>query len=99
MTANEKVALSYGDKTVDLPILHSAEGPDAIDVSKLLATTGLTAYDQGFVNTASTKSAITYIDGDAGVLRYRGYPIEQLAEKKSLLVRGMNFPMKLKVHC
>jgi citrate synthase len=65
--------------------LPSVEGPDAIDVSKLLAQTGLTAYDQGFVNTASTKSAITYIDGEAGVLRYRGYPIEQLAGKKSFI--------------
>ena len=65
MTANEKVALSYGDKSVELPILQSVEGPDAIDVSKLLATTGLTAYDQGFVNTASTKSAISYIAGQA----------------------------------
>ena len=85
MTANKSVAITYGDKSVDLPILPSVEGPDAIDVSKLLAQTGLTAYDQGFVNTASTKSAITYIDGEAGVLRYRGYPIEQLAGKKSFL--------------
>ena len=85
MTANNSVAITYGDKSVDLPILPSVEGPDAIDVSKLLAQTGLTAYDQGFVNTASTKSAITYIDGEAGILRYRGYPIEQLAGKKSFL--------------
>jgi len=85
LTANNSVAITYGDKSVDLPILPSVEGPDAIDVSKLLAQTGLTAYDQGFVNTASTKSAITYIDGEAGVLRYRGYPIEQLAGKKSFL--------------
>ncbi|MEN9736821.1 MAG: hypothetical protein RJA26_54 [Actinomycetota bacterium] len=85
MTANNSVAITYGDKSVDLPILPSVEGPDAIDVSKLLAQTGLTAYDQGFVNTASTKSAITYIDGEAGVLRYRGYPIEQLAGKKSFI--------------
>ena len=85
MTANNNVAISYGDKTVELPVLASVDGPDAIDVSKLLAQTGLTAYDQGFVNTASTKSAITYIDGENGVLRYRGYPIEQLAGKKSFL--------------
>ena len=85
MTANNNVAISYGDKTVELPILASVDGPDAIDVSKLLAQTGLTAYDQGFVNTASTKSAITYIDGENGVLRYRGYPIEQLAGKKTFL--------------
>jgi len=85
LTANNNVAISYGDKTVELPVLASVDGPDAIDVSKLLAKTGLTAYDQGFVNTASTKSAITYIDGENGVLRYRGYPIEQLAGKKSFL--------------
>ena len=85
MTANNNVAITYGEKTVELPVLQSVDGPDAIDVSKLLANTGLTAYDQGFVNTASTKSAITYIDGEAGVLRYRGYPIEELAGKKSFL--------------
>ena len=85
MTANDKVALSYGDKAVELPVLHSVDGPDAIDISKLMAQTGLTAYDQGFVNTASTKSAITYIDGDNGILRYRGYPIEQLAGKKNFV--------------
>jgi len=85
LTANNNVAITYGEKTVELPVLQSVDGPDAIDVSKLLANTGLTAYDQGFVNTASTKSAITYIDGEAGVLRYRGYPIEELAGKKSFL--------------
>ena len=84
MTASN-VAITYGDKSVELPVLDSVAGPAAIDVSKLLAQTGLTAYDQGFVNTASTKSAITYIDGEAGILRYRGYPIEQLAGKKSFI--------------
>ncbi len=83
MTINNSVEVTYGEKTIELPILASAQGPSAIDVSKLLAQTGLTAYDQGFVNTASTKSAITYIDGEAGILRYRGYPIEQLAGKKT----------------
>jgi citrate synthase len=85
LSVNKNVEISFGDKTVELPVLESAAGPAAIDVSKLLAQTGLTAYDQGFVNTASTKSAITYIDGEAGILRYRGYPIEQLAGKKSFL--------------
>ena len=83
MNANNSVEITYGDKTVQLPVLDSVAGPAAINVSTLLAQTGLTAYDQGFVNTASTKSAITYIDGEAGVLRYRGYPIEELAGKKS----------------
>ena len=85
MTASDKVAITYGETTAEFPVLQSVDGPSAIDVSKLLATTGLTAYDQGFVNTASTKSAITYIDGEQGVLRYRGYPIEQLAGQKSFL--------------
>jgi len=83
LNANNSVEITYGDKTVQLPVLDSVAGPAAINVSTLLAQTGLTAYDQGFVNTASTKSAITYIDGEAGVLRYRGYPIEELAGKKS----------------
>jgi citrate synthase len=83
LTINNSVEVTYGEKTIELPILGSSQGPSAIDVSKLLAQTGLTAYDQGFVNTASTKSAITYIDGEAGILRYRGYPIEQLAGKKT----------------
>ena len=61
------------------------EGSDGIALGPLLAKTGYTTFDQGFVNTASTKSAITYIDGDAGILRYRGYPIEQLAEKSTFI--------------
>lgn len=65
--------------------MQATDGHSGIDISGLLAKTGLATYDQGFVNTASTKSAITYIDGEQGILRYRGYPIEQLAEKKSFL--------------
>jgi citrate synthase len=71
--------------TAEFPILPSAAGDDVIDFSKLNAATGLNAFDQGFVNTASTKSAITYIDGDEGILRYRGYPIEELAGQKTFL--------------
>jgi citrate synthase len=81
----DKVVISYGDKTAELPVVRATVGSDAVDISKLQATLGLHTYDQGFVNTASTKSAITFIDGEAGVLRYRGYPIEQLAESKSFL--------------
>lgn len=65
--------------------MQATDGHSGIDISGLMAKTGLATYDQGFVNTASTKSAITYIDGEQGILRYRGYPIEQLAEKKSFL--------------
>jgi citrate synthase len=81
----DKVTLNYPGGTAEFPILPSAAGDDVIDFSKLNAATGLNAFDQGFVNTASTKSAITYIDGDEGILRYRGYPIEELASQKTFL--------------
>lgn len=81
----ERVSIRVGDVETDLKRIKATAGPDAFDVSKLMSTTGMTAFDQGFVNTSATKSAITFIDGDAGILRYRGYPIEQLAEKKSYL--------------
>jgi citrate synthase len=68
-----------------MDVLQSVDGPSAVDTSKLLANIGLTSFDQGFVNTASTKSAITYIDGEQGILRYRGYPIDELAGNKSFL--------------
>jgi citrate synthase len=64
---------------LDLPISPATEGSTGADISKLLSTTGLVTYDPGFANTASCSSAITYIDGDAGILRYRGYPIDELA--------------------
>ena len=85
MTDNEKVVISYKDQTAEFPVVSSSVGSDAMDISKLHSTLGLHTFDQGFVNTASTKSGITFIDGDAGILRYRGYPIEQLAAKKSFL--------------
>jgi citrate synthase len=66
-----------------LPIVPTTQGAAGADVSKLLAKTGLVTYDPGFANTASCTSQITYIDGDAGILRYRGYSIEELAEKSS----------------
>ena len=74
-----------GDQELACPVLHATEGSDAYDVSKLLKETGRVTLDPGFVNTASCRSAITYIDGDAGILRYRGYPIEQLAENSTFL--------------
>ena len=75
---------SWGARTVE-KIVRATEGSDGIALGSLLAKTGYTTFDGGFVNTASTKSAITYIDGDAGILRYRGYPIEQLAEKSTFM--------------
>jgi citrate synthase len=80
-----KVTLNYPGGTAEFPIIQATDGDSVIDFSKLNASTGLNSYDIGFVNTASTKSAITYIDGEAGVLRYRGYPIEQLAGSKSFV--------------
>jgi citrate synthase len=77
--------LRTGDKELVCPLLHATEGSDAYDVSHLLKETGRVTLDPGFVNTASCRSAITYIDGDAGILRYRGYPIEQLAENSTFL--------------
>ena len=77
--------LKHGDLELDLPIVEATEGNNGFDVSKLLATTGMTTLDPGFVNTASCTSAITFIDGDKGVLQYRGYPIEQLAEKATFI--------------
>ena len=85
MTENEKVVISYKDKSIELSVVEATAGSSAVDISKLHAGLGLHTFDQGFVNTASTKSEITFIDGEAGILRYRGYPIEQLAAKKSFL--------------
>src|SRR3954453_17792147 len=79
------VALRWPGGEMPLRVIPSTEGSEGIDTSKLLATTGQVALDIGFVNTASCTSAITYIDGDAGILRYRGYPIDQLAGKASFL--------------
>jgi citrate synthase len=77
--------LRAGDKELALPLIAATEGNNAYEISKLMKETGNVTLDVGFVNTASCKSAITYIDGDAGILRYRGYPIEQLAEKSTFV--------------
>jgi len=84
----EKLAtLTFSDGTppVDFPVLTGSVGPDVIDVRALYAKTGKFTYDPGFMSTASCRSSITYIDGDKGILQYRGYPIEQLAEHCSFL--------------
>ncbi len=85
MSELDQVTLNAGDKSVVLPVLKPTLGNDCVDVSKLTRETGLFTYDSGFTATASCKSAITYIDGDNGVLLYRGYPIEQLAKHSSFL--------------
>jgi citrate synthase len=81
----DKVTLSYPGGSAEFPIIPSVDGASSIDVSALTKKTGYTALDQGFVNTASTQSAITYIDGNNGILRYRGYPIEELATSSTYL--------------
>lgn len=83
--ASEMASLTYPGGEARFPIVRASQGADSIDFSALTKQTGLTSLDYGFVNTAPTRSAITYIDGDAGILRYRGYPIEQLAENSTFL--------------
>jgi NADPH:quinone reductase-like Zn-dependent oxidoreductase len=72
-------------RAADLNIMSGTLGPDVLDISHLSRDLGVFTYDPGFMSTASTESKITYIDGDAGVLLYRGYPVEQLAEHSSYL--------------
>jgi citrate synthase len=81
----DKATLTFPGGSAEFPILRGTDGADSIDLSTLTRQTGYTALDNGFVNTASTKSAITFIDGDKGILRYRGYAIEDIAKKSSYL--------------
>ena len=85
MSELDQVTLTAGDKSVAMPVLKPTLGNDCVDISKLARETGLFTYDSGFTATAACKSAVTYIDGEAGVLLYRGYPIEQLAKHSSFL--------------
>jgi citrate synthase len=77
--------LTIGDKTYEFPVLSGTVGPDVIDIRSLYAKTGMFTYDPGYTSTAACDSSITYIDGDVGELMYRGYPIDQLAEKSNYL--------------
>jgi citrate synthase len=77
--------LKFGDQTVELPVIEGSEGELAVDISQLRAKTGLITLDPGFGNTGACKSEITFIDGEKGILRYRGIPIEQLAEHSSFV--------------
>ncbi|WP_299015737.1 citrate synthase [uncultured Caulobacter sp.] len=81
----DKATLTIGDKSYDLPILKGSTGPDVLDVRKIYGESDHFTFDPGFTSTASCESKITYIDGDAGVLLHRGYPIDQLAENSSFL--------------
>ena len=81
----ETAKIEIAGKTHDFPVMHGTIGPDVVDISKLYAETGTFTFDPGFTSTASCKSTITYIDGDAGILLYRGYPIEELATNGDFL--------------
>ena len=72
-------------KKFEFPVITGTEGEKAIDISKLRDETGYVTLDTGYKNTGATKSAITFLDGEAGILKYRGYPIEQIAEKSSFI--------------
>ena len=82
---NKKVKISYQDETIELPIVIGSENEQAVDISKLRSQTGLITLDRGFKNTGSTSSSITFLDGERGILRYRGYSIEELAQYSSFL--------------
>ena len=104
--------LIVGDQEVELPVIEGTEQEQAIDISRLRGSTGLITLDEGYVNTGSTRSSITFLNGEKGILRYRGYPIEQLAAKCDfvevgyLLIYGelpseeqlANFRAKLRSH-
>ncbi|MYZ33905.1 citrate synthase [Streptomyces sp. SID4917] len=79
------VVLRYGDGEYTYPVINSTVGDEGFDIGKLRSQTGLVTLDSGYGNTAAYKSAITYLDGEQGILRYRGYPIEQLAERSSFV--------------
>jgi citrate synthase len=80
-----KATLTYGDKSIDLPVLSGSTGPDVIDIRKLYGSTEAFTYDPGFTSTAACESALTFIDGDAGTLLHRGYPIDQLASQSNFV--------------
>lgn len=82
---SKKATLNIEGKNYDLPVVTGTENENAIDISNLRSQTGFITLDSGYKNTGSTKSAITFLDGERGILQYRGYPIDQLAEKSTFL--------------
>ena len=82
---NKKVEISFQDEKIELPVIIGSENEQAVDISKLRSQTGLITLDRGFKNTGSTSSSITFLDGERGILRYRGYSIEDLAQNSSFL--------------
>lgn len=99
MSNQAKATISYSGKTIELPVTGGTEGEFCVDIGELRNQTGLITMDNGFMNTGSCYSAITFLDGDKGTLNYRGYPIDQLAQNSNfievsyLLVHG-NLPSK-----
>tara|TARA_B100000131_G_scaffold323059_1_gene379540 strand:- start:742 stop:2031 length:1290 start_codon:yes stop_codon:yes gene_type:complete len=83
--SKDSAELKYNGQTYDIPLVKGEEDEVAIDITNLRSKTGLITLDSGFKNTGSTKSSITFLNGEEGILRYRGYPIEELAEKSSFL--------------
>ena len=77
--------LHLDGRSIELPIIEGSEGERALDIGKLRSETGYITLDPGYANTGSCQSAITFIDGEKGILRYRGYPIEELAEHSNFL--------------
>jgi citrate synthase len=94
MAMTDTIKLVYGKREYELPVVAGSEGEQAIDISQLRATTGLITLDSGYANTGSCTSDITFMDGEKGILRYRGIPVEELAEKATfketayLLING-----------
>src|SRR5262245_55933168 len=84
-SAAQKVKITFGERQAEYPVIVGTENELAFDVSKLRADTGLLSLDEGYRNTAAVQSAISFIDGEKGILRYRGIPIEELAEKISFI--------------
>jgi len=82
---SDTAEIKYGQQTLTVPVVTGTENEKGLDIGQLRAKTGLVTLDPAFMNTASTKSAITFIDGDQGILRYRGIPIEELAEKSTFV--------------
>ena len=89
MRERKTAILTYGDKTFELPVLVGSEGEVGIDITSLQKDTGLLTFDPGYANTGSCQSSITFVDGEKGILRYRGIPIEQLAERSSFIETAM----------
>ena len=81
----DEAVLKIGDREVTLPVITGTEGEVAIDTNKLRGQTGIVTHDKGFANTAEALSSVTFLDGEKGILRYRGYPIEQIADSASFL--------------